>query len=103
MSLDTTVTPAKLARVGVKEPDQASTHATALALLTDALRDAIRPMPTTLVDECMYRVARALKDSAATSGGTQQVQVGDGGVVPRAPRDPLASSATLISRYVIPL
>lgn len=72
-------------------------------LLLDALATAFRDMPTTIADECVYRIARALRDFGKTSTGAAQVQIDNGTPIPRAPADPVASSRVLISRYVVPM
>lgn len=65
-----------------------------------AFAGAWRHVPVAVVDECVYRVARAIKDSAnKNAGGGGQVTATEGAPL-RTPADPLVSSYPLIRRYV---
>lgn len=73
----------------------------AVSEVKDAFASAWKDVPVEIIDECVYRVGRALKDSANKSaGGAGQVAVNDGPPL-RAPADPRASSYPLIRRYVV--
>ena len=76
-------------------------YAEAKLLTADVFAQAWRDVPVEVVDDVVYRVGRALKDSgkkAATGAG--QVAVTDGSPS-RVPADPYASSYALIRRYVV--
>lgn len=90
-------------RCGVKDEDE-RTRLLALATkeLETALAKPFREMPVEDVDECIYRIGRALKDSGKTSTGASQLQIDGGATIPRAPTDPLASSRKIIQRYTVP-
>lgn len=101
---DTTVTPALLApRLGAAEvtPEVTRIFNLAKAEVEDAFKDAWRDVPVAHVDECVYRVGRAIKDAtnkAATGAG----QVTATEAVPlRAPADCRASAYPIIRRYVV--
>lgn len=104
MAIETTVTAEQLGkRCGVNdEQERERLLALAISELDTALLKAFRPMPTPEIDECIYRIGRALKDAGKTSTGASQLQVDGGVAVPRAPSDPLASSRKIIQRYVAP-
>lgn len=74
----------------------------AVVLVIDAFRSAWREVPGAVADDCVLRVGRSVWDTRKTASGGGQVST-DGPPVPRAPRDPLATSQVLIDRYVIPL
>lgn len=100
----TTVTVATLApRIGLTadDPEAARILALAASAVADALAGAWRNVPVATVDECVYRVARAFKDSTKkASTGAGQVTVTDGSPL-RAPADPLVSALPIIRRYVV--
>lgn len=103
MSLAFTIDPATLgARLTIRDPNEADRiHAEATVLLTDALADAWRPVPPEVADECLLRVANALKNAVRVqASGGQMVKAEDGATV-AAPRDPLAAAEHLIRRYVV--
>lgn len=90
-------------RCGVKvEAERDRLLALAIKELETALASSFREMPVEKVDECIYRIGRALKDSGKTSTGAAQLQVDGGATIPRAPTDPLASSRKIIQRYTVP-
>lgn len=102
---DTTVTVDALKpRIGgASTPDAEVTRILALASgeVAGAFVGAWKDVPVTVIDECVYRVARAIKDATkASAGGGAQVTVTDGPAL-RAPSDVLASSYALIRRYVV--
>lgn len=101
---ETTVTAEQLgARCGITDTtEQARVLALAISDLTSATAKAFREMPVTDVDECIYRIGRAIKDAGKTSTGASQLQVDGGAAVPRSPSDTLASSRKIIQRYVAP-
>lgn len=101
---ETTVTAEQLGeRCGIRDEDErARVLALATSQLNTALAKAFREMPVEDVDECIYRIGRAIKDAGKTSTGASQLQVDGGVTVPRAPSDPLASSRKIIQRYVTP-
>lgn len=75
----------------------------ASTLLEEELVTAWRPMPPEVQDDCVLRIGQALWDASKTSSGAGPQTSADGPALPRSPRDPLASSRTLIGRYVVPL
>lgn len=104
MPIAPTVTAEQLGkRCGVNDPDeQARLLALATKELDTALLRAFRPMPIEEIDECIYRIGRAIRDAGKTSTGASQLQVDGGVAIPRSPSDPLASSRKIIQRYVAP-
>ena len=100
----TTVTDEQLGeRCGVKdEAERTRLLALAVSQLETALEESFREMPVEDVDECIYRIGRALKDAGKTSTGASQLQIDGGAAIPRAPSDPLASSRKIIQRYTVP-
>lgn len=75
----------------------------AVVLLDEELATAWREMPLEVHNECVLRIGQALWDARKTSNGAGQQTSADAPVLPRSPRDPLASSRALIGRYVVPL
>lgn len=99
----TTVTAQQLGdRLGTKDQTEAKRLLDlASKMVADTLAHAWRDVPVDVVNELVYRVGRALKDSAKTnSGGAGQVTVTDATTL-RAPADPLTSSYPIIRRYVV--
>lgn len=101
----TTVTAADLGpRIGVlgaPTPEVIRIHALASGEVARAFAGAWKDVPVETIDECVYRVGRAIKDATnKSSTGAGQVSVTDGPPL-RAPADVLASSYALIRRYVV--
>lgn len=101
---ETTVTAEQLgAKCGITdEAERERVLALAIRDLTTATAKAFREMPVEDVDECIYRIGRAIKDAGKTSTGASQLQVDGGVAIPRTPSDTLASSRKIIQRYVAP-
>lgn len=104
MAIETGITPEKLAgRLNKKadDPEVARVLTVALETLEDALTDAFRVMPASVIDDCIIRLGRAIWDSTSRGrdGAVQASQVGTEGPV-RAPRDPLTTIRPILSRYV---
>lgn len=98
----TTVTTADLApRLGNPgEAEVARILAEAKVIVSDIFAAAWRDVPVEIVDECVYRVARAIKDASKASTGAGQVTATDAQPL-RSPADPLTSSYPLVRRYVV--
>lgn len=98
---DSTVTQAQLAAHISRTPDEAKRiYDEALLIVTDAFASAWRDVPVEFVDECVYRVGRSLRDiEKKASTGAAQVTATEAAPF-RVPSDPLASSYSIIRRYV---
>lgn len=102
---ETTVTAAllapKLGEKGAPSDEAKRIYALAVSEVAGAFAGAWKDVPVEIVDECVYRVGRAIKDTTNKSAsGSGQVAVNEGPQL-RAPADPLASSYALIRRYVV--
>lgn len=101
----TTVTAQALADL-LKRPatDLAVTDALAEAIghLETATEDVFRPVPQSVMDSMVIKVARAVYEGRTRSayGGSQATQV-QGETAMRPPRDPLAAVQPTLARYVI--
>jgi hypothetical protein len=97
----TTVTSDQLgSKIGASGAEAERLYTEAVDTVTEALATAWRDVPVSAVDECVYRVGRALKDSGRTSTGAGQMTATDA-PGPRNPTDPLASAYPIIRRYVV--
>lgn len=102
---DSTVTAAQLApRIGANNgvtDEVTRIWEEAKILVADIFAGAWRDVPLHVVNECVYRVGRGIKDATnKASNGAGQVTAGDAQPL-RAPADPLTSSYPLIRRYVV--
>lgn len=86
---------------GAAEADEL--HARALEECELAFEDAWREVPEATANDCLVRVARAIREGQRAGRAGKQLAVAEGGTATRAPLDPLDTIRGTLARYVVPL
>lgn len=104
MSFPATITPADLGgHVRVPAQDVQELYDSAVEHLEAAFQAAWRPVPEHIANECLIRVAQAIKDGRRATNAGKQLATVEGGTATRASLDPIDSIRPILARYVVPL
>ncbi len=102
----TPITPAEMAaalKIKADDPTVDGLFEAASAEVDLAFERAWRTVPQATLNECVVKVAGALRDGKRATNAGKQLAVVEGGVATRAPLDPLDPIRSTIARYTVPL
>lgn len=71
--------------------------------VTLAFERAWRAVPQATLNDCIVKVAGAMRDGKRSTNAGKQLATVEGGVATRAPLDPLDPIRATLARYTVPL
>lgn len=102
----TPITAAEMAsslKMKVDDPAVAGLFEAASEAVDLAFEKAWRAVPQATLNDCVVKVAGALRDGKRSTNAGKQLATVEGGVATRAPLDPLDPIRSVIARYTVPL